>query len=114
MREEVSENQDCTITCSLSTVLYSLHIHQEQSGLERGGLVSSALIKKLRSSGRGLDAVWLFWKRTKPGLEFRREIREWEGIHIYNMYFKKDKVKCEYLLKKWEKLGRCNPRYSEG
>ena len=52
-------------------------------------------MKRERSSGGDLDLVWLFWKGAKSGLEFRREIREWEGnIRAYN----KGMVKGKYLL----------------
>lgn len=58
-------------------------------------------MKRERSSGGDLDLVWLFWKGAKSGLEFRREIREWEGnIRAYN----KGMVRGKYLLQSGNEL----------
>lgn len=73
----------------------SLHVHHQRPGSERGGPLPHSPRKKERPSGGDLDLVWLSWERAKSGLEFRREIKEWEGIRVYN----KDTGKGEYFLK---------------
>lgn len=63
--------------------------------LSQGWTASSFSMKRERCSGGDLDLVWLFWKGAKSGLEFRREIWEWEeNICAYN----KGMVRGKFLL----------------